>query len=353
MSNQFCRFLSNGYSFSAIQDPLILKPCCWYQGGIVVDKNVNKNKDVQSQINDWTPECSICQTQEKAGQKSYRQSSFEILPESNSNVPLAIDINLDRTCNAACVMCGPQSSTLWAKQFKEYKVIEIYNEHSVSKTIDYILKNFDFSQVKRIKFYGGEPLLTDTHLKILRKIPNPKQCEIWYTTNASVFPKQNVLKLWEKFKLVFFEASIDGIQDRFNYIRWPLKWEKVSQNLLELKELAPTNLLFRVSYTLNPFNIFYYNELEEWFQHNLSTNKLGDASEINVHPCWGQWDLKKTPSSLREVIFKKYPNSIISDILMSLNIESYDTIAKFTSKYDSLRNNSWKQTFPEIVKYFP
>jgi hypothetical protein len=187
----------------------------------------------------------------------------------------------------------------------------------------------------------------------LEKIPNASECDVWYTTNASILPKLDTINLWSKFNRVFFEASIDAIGERFNYIRWPLKWHKVSNNLLELKKIAPNNLLFRINHTLNPFNVFYYDELEDWFQRNLSTNRLGDESEINVHPCWGQWDLKKTPSSLREVIFKKYPDSIISNMLLSLPIESYEPIRKFTSKYDNLRNNSWKQTFPEIVNHFP
>jgi len=353
MSNQFCRFLSNGYSFSSPNNYLIVKPCCWHKDEIIFDENFEKNKHDQSQINKWTPGCSVCRAQETAGQKSFRQSSFEILPEVENNIPLAIDINLDRSCNAACIICGPESSTFWSKQLGSKKTIQIQNKDSLSIYIDYITNNFDLSKVQRIKFFGGEPLFTDTHLKVLQLLPNPEQCEIWYTTNGSILPGQNVLDIWKQFKLVFFEASLDGIDSKFNYIRWPLQWRKVSNNLLELKDQGPVNLLFRINHTLNPFNIFYYDELDDWIRNNLSSNRLGDLTEINIHPCWGKWDLAKTPISLRDEINKKYSNSIVSRILSNTSVLDYKSIIDFTKKYDDKRKVSWAETFPEIVKYFP
>ena len=353
MTNDFCRFLSNGYSFQRTNQSFLVKPCCWYRGEILVDENLEQNIKERSKINHWTEECGVCHEQELAGQLSFRQSSFDIIPESSSLLPMAIDINIDMTCNAACVICGPDVSTFWWKQNKKNKIFNIKPHTDFRTQLNFILNSVDLSQVKRIKFFGGEPLLTDTHIKILEKIPNPENCDIWYTTNASILPKKNVIDLWTKFKIVFFEASIDAIGSKFDYIRWPLKWYKIEKNLNDLRDVAPNNLLFRINHTLNPFNILYYNELDSWVKNNLHTNRLGDSTEINIHPCWGAWDLKRTPESLREEIYKKYPGHIVSNILSSLPVESYDTIIKFTETWDPVRKNNWKQAFPEIVKYFP
>lgn len=353
MTNNFCRFLSNGYSFQLSQQSFLVKPCCWYDGGIVVDKNLDQNIEDRAKINSWTKECRVCYEQESAGHSSFRQSSFDIISESDSLAPMSLDISIDMTCNAACVMCSAESSTFWQKQNKKNKVFGINTQDNFQNQLNFILDSIDLTKVKRIKFFGGEPLLTDTHVKILERIPNPSQCDVWYTTNASVLPKTNVIELWSKFKLIFFEASIDGIGSKFDYIRWPLKWKKIERNLNTLKDTAPNNLLFRINHTLNPFNVLYYNELDEWVKTNLSTNRLGDVTEINVHPCWGTWDLKKTPMSLREEIYKKYPNHLISNILYLLPVEEYKTIAEFTEMWDPIRNNNWKQVFPEIVNYFP
>jgi hypothetical protein len=352
MSNQFCRFLSNGYSFQILNQSLVVKPCCWSSNTIHIDQYYDQKIKERAKINYWTNDCRVCQEQENGGQKSFRQSSFDIVPEVNSTAPIALDINLDMTCNAACVICGPEASTLWEKQYNKNKIFTINQQSNHESYLSTILNNVDFNNVKRVKFFGGEPLLTDTHIKILEKIPNPSQCDVWYTTNASIVPKENILNIWKKFKLIYFEASIDGIDERFDYIRWPLSWTKIEQNLLNLRAIAPGNLLFRINHTLNPFNAYYYEEIENWVQQKLDTNRLGDKTEINIHPCWGTWDLKKTPMSLREKIYKKYPDHIISKIILSHSFESYQSILNFTDQWDPIRKNNWKQTFPDIVKYF-
>lgn len=344
--------MSNGYSFQLLNQSLVVKPCCWSNNNIVVDEFYDQKIKERAKIDHWTDDCQVCRDQENTGQKSFRQSSFDIVPEVISTAPIAIDINIDMTCNAACVICGPGASTLWEKQYNKNKIFTIDSRHKHESYLDTILNNVDFTNVKRIKFFGGEPLLTDTHIKILKKIPNPSECDVWYTTNASVVPKENVLDIWKKFKLIYFEASIDGIGKRFDYIRWPLSWAKIEQNLLILKNTAPINLLFRINHTLNPFNVYYYDEIDNWVQQHLSTNRLGDKTEINIHPCWGVWDLKKTPIDLREIIYKKYPDHTVSKILSLYSVESYETILNFTDQWDPIRKNSWKQAFPDIIKYF-
>lgn len=351
MSNKFCRFLSNGYSINlneSLNESLLVKPCCWYEGGLPLDAD----RAEFNNITDWTPACQICQQQEQAGYKSFRQSSFDILSESDDLSIIALDINIDYNCNAACVICDEKSSSLWHKQLTKHKIIHIAPNYNPQLQLDYILANIDLSELRRIKFFGGEPLLTDTHIQVLKKIPNPRQVDIWYTTNASIIPSADVLDIWSKFKLVYVEASIDGINEQFNYIRWPLQWNKIESNLLTLKESAPVNVLFRINHTLNPFNIYYYSRLETWVADYFSANRLGDPTEINIHPCWGIWALDRTPRALRDLVQTTYPNHDISRLLAHCDFQTPDTILKFTDKWDLIRKNSWKTAFPEIIEYF-
>lgn len=346
MANKFCRFLSNGYSLQLQQTDLLVKPCCWYKGNIPFGQEITFNK-----ISDWTPECDICYQQEQSGQNSFRQASFDIISDVDHTSPVALDINIDMTCNAACVICGPDSSSTWSTHMTNNKVVHIQANYDYQSELDKILK-LDLSQLRRIKFFGGEPLLTNTHIQILEKITNPEQVDVWYTTNASILPDTRVLDLWTKFKLVYVEASIDGIAEQFDYIRWPLLWNKVEDNLLTLRKTAPVNVLFRINHTLNPFNIYYYDRLEQWVNNEFSTNRPGDLTEINIHPCWGDWALDRTPLALREEIHKKYPDHYVSNIFKNAKVLSTDTILKFTDKWDPIRKNDWHETFPEIVKFF-
>lgn len=303
-------------------------------------------------VNDWIPECTTCRQQEQSGRYSFRKSSFDIIPDDIPDGPVALDIQLDYNCNAACIICGPHASTTWSQQLKKTSTT-IYFQTNGLMHLTEIFSNIDLSLVRRIKFFGGEPLLTDTHVNILNLLPKPELVEIWYTSNGSIVPTDEVLMLWSKFKLVYLEASVDGINERFKYIRWPLAWEKVSNNLYELRDKAPNNVLFRLNHTLNPFNIFYYNELEEWVNNNFSTNKTGDRTEINVHPCWDVWDLSRTPLSLRDEIYKKYSSDHANSILLkNLPLSPLTPIMEFTKKWDIIRNNDWRLVFPEIVDYF-
>lgn len=349
MSNKFCRFLSNGHSFQLDQDKLLVKPCCWYRQGVEFESGSELSF---KSIDCWTHNCEVCYQQELAEQHSFRKASFEILPEVNHTLLLALDINLDMTCNAACVICGPDSSSTWSKQMSNNKIIHIQANSDFQQYLDQIVSNLDLTQLRRIKFFGGEPLLTNTHLQLLKKIPHPEQCEIWYTTNASILPNQEVLDTWKQFKLVFVEASIDGVEQQFEYIRWPLPWSKIKNNLLELKEIAPVNVLFRINHTLNPFNIYYYDRLEHWINIEFSSNRLGDTTEINIHPCWGDWALDRTPLDLREEIYKKYQGHTVANLLKTCASADHDTIIKFINTWEPIRKNNWQQTFPEIVRYF-
>jgi len=349
--NSFCRFLSNGYSFTESKEKLIIKPCCWFTKG--VDYNSHQQaREEWNNINSWTPGCRVCQQTEEATGNSFRLASFDIIPDSASG-PAALDISLDFNCNAACVICGPEYSSTWAQQLKKHS-IQIYQQPKSLDHLITVLNNIDLSDVRRIKFFGGEPLLTDTHIKILEKIPNPEVVDIWYTTNGSIMPNKELISLWERFKLVYFEVSIDGVGDKFKYIRWPLTWEKIKNNLIDLRSAAPVNLLFRINHTLNPFNVLYYDELEKWVNSELPDNRQGDPTEINIHPCWGTWDLSRTPESLRQLVYKKYGNDhSISVLIKNMPVLTYQPIIDHTNTWDRKRNVRWQSIFPELVDYFP
>jgi MoaA/NifB/PqqE/SkfB family radical SAM enzyme len=352
MANEFCRFLSNGLSLDLNQLPVGAKPCCWFKSSVPFESK-NSLAHLHS-VNHWTPDCRVCKQQEDSGLNSFRMASFDIVPDTvDSGMPTALDINLDFECNAACIMCGPQFSTLWAKELKKFNITHTPTQSIKQEKILKLLDKLDLSQVRRIKFFGGEPLFNDIHLEILKKFLNPGNIDVWYTTNASIYPKQQVLDIWAKFKLVYFEASVDGTDEQFDYIRWPLKWDKVQDNLLRLREAAPSNILFRINHTVNPFNVLYYNRLVEWVNTKFATNRFTDPTEINIHPCWGTWALTKTPVKLRDKVNQMYPDSNISDLLKNTQIDNdYSAISNFVKQWDGRRKNSWKLAFPELTEYF-
>ena len=357
MTNKFCEQLSNGYSFSSkTKNELTLAPCCWYRSSIPFDENyLSTRKKTFELVTEWTSNCSACKEQEMAGNQSLRNISKDWIPESNLSDPYMIDINLDIECNAACVTCGQHSSTLWGKEKAKVSNIKyIKNITSPDQHIDKIVNTLNLTKLTYVKFFGGEPLFTDTHLKFIKHIPYPESVTLHYTTNGSIYPNDEVLSAWKKFKVVIFATSLDGIEEQFDYVRWPLPWSKVSNNLLKLKSQGPYNLMFRVEFTANFLNAYYFDRLENWVAENFSTNRVGDKTEINIHNCWGgTWDLTSMPVELRELMYNKYPtNHSIHKIIKSLPLStSLSNWKNFVKQWDSIRENSWKTAFPDLVEY--
>ena len=361
MANNFCRYLSNGFTFTTKGDSLKVQPCCFFLGPVVdIDGDVLHYRQTLNQITSWVPGCAHCQNMESIGQQSLRQASFDWIGEENYQEPVSIDIHLDSACNAACVMCVENLSSLWKKENLKYsnkKIdIKLHDVNEIDGWIYKITNGFNLSKLRYIKFYGGEPMLTDTHIKFLEKIPCPQNVTLHYTTNGSIFPNDRTIKIWDKFKCVIFAASIDGVDQQFDYLRWPLTWDKVSKNLLRIKQHKIHNVLFRLEFTVNFLNAWYYDQVENWMHNYFSHNEFGDVTEINLHLCGGGiFDTDFMPIALRNIVLEKYSaDHKIHRLIKNLPVEkSITNFFKFTDTWDPRRSNNWREAFAEIQHFIP
>lgn len=363
MSNKFCRYLSNGLTIWNKQSDnhVSITPCCIFKNAkkvdLTIENDLTRIRQEFAQITEWTDECFKCKQLEDIEVKSFRQSSFDrVLDDNNNNNIQQLELMFDINCNAACVICDPGSSTLWIKEKNKIlnKNIPI-NTIATEAKIKKISNSLNLESLNFIKFFGGEPLFTDTHYKFLKQIKNPENITLQYTTNGSIYPKQEVIDLWSKFKLVLFCVSADGIEKQFDYIRWPLNWSKVVNNLLKLRSHAPNNMMFRFEYTVNFLNAFYFKEFEDWVKQNFASNRLGDLVEINIHPYYGDiWNLQKISNPLYDKIINKYGTNhkiskLISEYKLNENLESWRT---FVNQWDTHRQSKWQDAFPELTDLY-
>jgi len=357
MQNKFCKSLSNAVSFRIPGDSntLTFNPCCLYDDYIPFHPTIFKRERQKFiEATDFLPACSKCKLKESTHGSSLRVHTNRQMPDDLGDTIYKLEIVLDTTCNAACIQCGELQSSLWRKQYAEdRKIVHIQLEQQIDAKIQRIKESIDLQKVKNYHFWGGEPLITDTHLKFLREIEDPSTVKINYTTNCSVFPDDEVLELWSKFKNITIGLSLDGIEDKFHYIRWPLSWDKVKRNLENFRTSCPSNTHFHINCCAIPLNVLYVNELGNWLQDNFSKVSNGSNVSYNFIRGEGTVDAACTPMSLREEVWKQLgENHDISRVLKEVPIKDPSEMIRHFDKWDKVRNLDWRQTFPEIVKHF-
>lgn len=358
MQNKFCKALSNAVSFRIPGDKNILtfNPCCLFDNYLPFHPTFfNRTKKQFEEATDFLPACSKCKLKEQTHGTSLRYISNMEIPDGIGNDIYKLEVVLDTTCNAACIQCNSDQSSLWRKEVADEskkKIMQIQPESQIDERIKQILSVVDINKVKVFHFWGGEPLVTDTHLKFLTKIEDPSSVVLKYTTNTSIFPKEDVLELWSKFKSVQLNLSMDGIEDRFHYIRYPLSWEKVTRNLQRFKTEAPSNINYHVNCCIIPLNVYYINELGDWISENFNEVN-GRKVTYNFIRGESTLDVAKTPMALREAVWKKLPeNHDVSNVLKELPVVEHLNMLRYLDIWDRHRGLDWKKVFPDIVKYF-
>jgi uncharacterized Fe-S cluster-containing radical SAM superfamily enzyme len=363
MANNFCRFLSNGYRIKSDGTNLTYAPCCWYQKEISLINNPNfaDEKNQISQITSWVPECITCKKIEDSGvygSQSPRLRSFREIPDVTipDNVPAWIELTIDTTCNAACIMCGPYHSTTWRKQELKFGIKRFEDLPDLIDPVVWLEKiksMFTLKYVKSVSFLGGEPFESPIpliFLKLLKEIHGSlRDVTIHFQTNCSLLPSAELIELMKECQLVKFNMSIDGVGKRLEYIRYPLKWERIENTIAYMKSLNLPNIKYIVLATLTPLNAYYYDELEDWVEKTLPPS---DSPLLLPNRSYGKVDLNQTPVNLRKTIINKFgKDHRISKMFATLEFNT-NSFIRIIEDLDQKRKTNWQKVFPEMVEYF-
>lgn len=352
-SNTFCRHLSNGYRIFIRDNKISYLPCCYWTGPELEFTNLaNKRAQLNTSI-PWThAECQKCKNEEVYKKdQGYRQVGNSIIPIMPSSKVGWLDIQADITCNGGCLICGPWSSSYWQQQLVKYGEYNAKkNNQEFEKSIHEIFTALDTSELRQLQFLGGEPMLSDNDQHALKYIKHPEICMLKYTTNGSIYPGPARMAQWDKFKSVLLNFSIDGIGERFNYLRYPLKWNTVENNIKRLVNETSDKITFHINHTVTPFNIFYYNEFLAWVNDTFPQDRF---TGIHTHTAYGIMSVGYSTRELHTAIKNIYgDNHLLAGMLDSTAKMDTPEFLTWINKWDQRRNTDWKVTFPDIIKYF-
>jgi len=190
-----------------------------------------------------------------------------------------LDLRLGHTCNLKCIMCSPHDSSQWVADHK--KVYPLFQHTELKKQMTWDRKSFDnfwhenpefwkemYQQIpnlKQIYFAGGEPLMIKEHKLFLEEIVRQGYADkilIRYNTNGLLIDDE-IINLWKHFKKVKVGVSIDALDERNYYIRFPTDWSKVVKNLHKLDN-TPESIQVSIATAIQILNIKHLPDFAKW-----------------------------------------------------------------------------------------
>tara|TARA_B100001113_G_scaffold285480_1_gene240782 strand:+ start:573 stop:1745 length:1173 start_codon:yes stop_codon:yes gene_type:complete len=153
--------------------------------------------------------------------------------DNNKNFSLKhVDLRWTNSCNQACVYCSPQYSSKWSQELG-MKVKS--NKDARQEVKDYVFENI--TQLENVYLAGGEPMLMKENFEFLTLLrqKNPK-CHIRVNSNLST-TATGIFELLCSFENVHWTASIESIEEEYNYIRHLGNWNDFVKNLDVISKL--------------------------------------------------------------------------------------------------------------------
>jgi len=243
--------------------------------------------------------CHHCYSIEDNGGKSLRQEYNEqyskkyikIVEDAKNNdynvesFPPFVELRSGNKCNTACRMCNPNDSSLVFQEQKNihfnlrntslspetknngYKMLgnpERIIFGNTDTLLSGIVSDIDnhyneiiehITKIDTLTLSGGEPFLLDKTVELFEQIQekNPS-IRLNINTNGSISSGRilNALKPMNNVRLC---VSVDGYGTVQEYIRYPLKWDKIEENIDSFYNSGNKNLHLSFNCTVQNFNI--------------------------------------------------------------------------------------------------
>ena len=149
--------------------------------------------------------------------------------------------------------------------------------------------------------------------------------------------------------------SIDDIGERFNYQRTGANWNDVIKTIEWYKDNMPVNHMFKINCTWGYLNLFYLDELVDWYTDNFSTNRLGDPVDLifqKVIDNVFNLSIDNISTELKTILFKKFKNyPKLLELVNTLREDDTETHKKFWAsieKIDNVRTIKFQDICPEF-----
>ncbi len=321
------------------------------------------------------------------------------------HLPKRLELKPNNLCNLKCIICNAYDSSQIEKELREldakhggvkskggrfFKIVDTPGvwEGPVKQyelpnmlNLDWANTGTMWKDLERIlpdlhvlSFAGGEPTVNPIVYKILDYCVQND-----YAKNISVFISSNFTNLnkkffdtmphFKKFELI---ASIDGLDQVQEYIRYPSNWETIKKNFAIARNyMQYPNVKIFANITVNILNIFYITDLLKFLEDHAFKFPYYEEWPYNINLLYYPEELRIDwiPEAFRsEVIerildyqhsstmLKQFPDlKVKTDLLINVLNQSVDNfkvkeqleiLENFLMILDEHRNVSYKKSLP-------
>jgi MoaA/NifB/PqqE/SkfB family radical SAM enzyme len=318
----------------------------WYKKLDNARLNIANNKKVKNCIS-----CYVC---EEKGVKSFRQIYNEQFKNYiPTELPQHLDLDFSNFCNLKCIMCGPDRSSMWAKEKGLYPDNNGVTAVS-SKELEEICElSYD---LKHITLQGGEPTMIKEYQNYFQFLKDNNIIQ-----NVSLNVVTNLTNLNEKFffylpyfKRVNISVSVDAFGTANDYIRYPSNFKKITDNIKMLNQYdldctIDTAIQILSMYDIKNF-IDWFKNLEIHFQKNKKTirryfQQVWEPECLNIN---------NAPQLLKEEFIKSVKNTDLEYLtgFFTKNSYNYQKTIDFFKNIDHKRNISVVDYVPKLGSYY-
>jgi len=268
--------------------------------------NSNTMFEMRNRIRDGQDihNCETCWVDERNGKESKRQQYNNYYKEWYGDDCInfqdephrLIDVQLifDNTCNLKCRSCNTNYSSKWREESIDrnipfWETTAEINMNDIERSAFWRTMDEWTEGVMRMEIMGGEPFYMKEFKQFvdyLIETGRSKNVALTLSTNGTIADRDFLAKMVANFRDIAFSVSIDGIEDKFTYLRHPGKWDVVKDNLDYYYELhnSDNSVFVQITHTVTALNIMYLPEFHEYFETTYPNFKIWNNA---VHyPKW-------------------------------------------------------------------
>ena len=343
-------------------------------------------------------DCERCYEQEAQGVKSLRNTvgKDDFISNTQANgffnkKANTMQLQFGNICNLKCKMCSQMYSHMNGLELKEMgeknpgwlhwvkeqganvnnwtNELGIKQEWYKNKNLKYRMFKHISDNIQQLIVIGGEPTLIPEFYEIFEYCESKgtlnNLCVTIVTNLTNTNPK--LIKWLPKLKKWAIWASVDGVAERTEYIRYPSKWEKINDSLNFYKSVLGNNGHIMLSPAVQLLNIDQLDDLVKWWiswcggtlTKQLDWTWLATVwypliCNPNIAP--KQWRLK-VADKLSNYKFDDFYNNLIKNLRKDHHTETkskqlQQAFVKYNDEQDKFRNVpfTWRQLLPDLER---